>query len=91
MDPDRETALREKLRKYVDEELESDTYNDDVDTVQPDYEVEELGNIDASTADSESQHEAIRRAHNRAHAYARSHAEARARDRLEYEERDKSR
>jgi hypothetical protein len=51
----KENARREKYREYLEEELEADAYNDDVDTVQPDYEAEELGNLDASTADRESQ------------------------------------
>ena len=72
----------EQLGQYVSEELESDEYNNDVDTVLPDYEAEELGGGDASTADRGSQREARRRALNRAHEYARKRAMNRAEERL---------
>ena len=76
---------QQKLDEYLAEELEADEYNNDVDTVLPDYEAEELGGGDASTADRESQREAQARALKRAHEYAKKKAMDRTQDRVDAE------
>jgi len=76
---------QQKLDEYLAEELEADAYNNDVDTVLPDYEAEELGDGDASTADRASQREAQARALKRAHEHAKQKAMDRAQDRVDAE------